>query len=336
VTFGDATNVPALWNVHMQFGTGSDTLTLAGNGTVATPNYLTGFVDMGGPGGVFDPTGSLAAGTWRIVSPFTLRSSGLATIRFAGGILSISPGSGEVGLGASTLAPLLIIQTAQNTFSVKDGAGALGTFSPVADIHVTGGPGNDFITLDVNGLAYTGSFEAHTGSGSDTVQVKSTGGAGSVRGNLSITSGDGNDSIGLASSVSIKGDLSINLGGGNDSVTEDATVSGDMTWQLGIGNDTVTIGNAPGGLLRWNSGDGNDSVTFGDATNAPGLWNVHMQFGTGNDTLTLAGNGTVATPNKLTGFLDMGGPPGVNSFDPTGSLAAGTWIIVSPFTRQNV
>jgi hypothetical protein len=41
-------------------------------------------------------------------------------------------------------------------------------------------------------------------------------------------------------------------------------------------------------------------------------------------------------PERLTGTVDMGGPPGGNSFDPTGSLAAGTWITVSPFTLKNV
>jgi hypothetical protein len=61
-----------------------------------------------------------------------------------------------------------------------------------------------------------------------------------------------------------------------------------------------------------------------------------MTFGTGSDTLTLAGNGTLLTPNYLTGFVDMGGPPGGNSFDPTGSLAAGTWVVEQPFTLQNV
>ena len=78
-------------------------------------------------------------------------------------------------------------------------------------------------------------------------------------------------------------------------------------------------------------------MTFGDATNqGPERWNVHMQFGTGSDTLTLAGNGTVASPEQLTGVVNMGGPSGGNAFDPTGSLAAGTWITVAPFTRQNV
>ncbi len=97
------------------------------------------------------------------------------------------------------------------------------------------------------------------------------------------------------------------------------------------------VGNAPGGQLTWNSGNGQDSLTLGDATNQGGeLWNVHMQFGSGSDTFVLAGNGTVATPERLAGFVDMGGPRGANAFDPTGSLAAGTWLTVSPFTLKHV
>jgi hypothetical protein len=251
-----------------------------------------------------------------------------ANVAFAAGVLQISPSGAETGVN------LTLTQTSQNDFQVMDGASNLGTYGPVSDLQVTGGNGDDAVTLDLNNLAYTGKFEAITNSGNDIVQVQSTGGAGQISGNLNITSGDGSDSVTVGAAVTVGGNLSINLGNGNDSVTVDAAVGGAINWQLGNGNDSVTIGNAPGGLLTWNSGNGNDSVTFGDATNTPGEWNVHMQFGTGSDTVTLAGNGTVATPNQLTGVIDTGGPPGVDSFDPTGSLAAGTWVIIPPFSRM--
>jgi hypothetical protein len=159
---------------------------------------------------------------------------------------------------------------------------------------------------------------------------------GTVNGSLTANLGAGNDSLTFSTTGSVLGNLNITGGNGNDTVTAAGAVAGNLSFTFGSGNDSVTIGNAPGGVLNWSSGNGNDSVTFGNATNVPGAWNVHMRFGTGNDTLTLAGNGTVASPNALTGFIDMGGPPGGNSFDPTGSLAAGTWVIVSPFTLQNV
>src|SRR5207245_8133889 len=125
--------------------------------------------------------------------------------------------------------------------------------------------------------------------------------------------------------------------GNNDYTAFNGTVGGSLRFNFGNGDNTVTIDHAPAGVLYWTSGNGNDSVMLGGATNAPGeTWNVNMRFGTGSDTLTLAGNGTVANPEKMTGFIDMGGPPAGNSFDPTNSLGAGTWVIVSPFTLQNV
>jgi hypothetical protein len=168
-----------------------------------------------------------------------------------------------------------------------------------------------------------------------------------VGGNMSLSLGDGNDVVDLSTaggafaSPVLSGNLSITAGNGNDTFDGlfgegiTATVGGTLSFNVGNGNDTASIVHGPGGGLTWLSGNGNDSVTFG-ATGANGeFFNVNMRFGTGNDTLTLAG-GTVATPNSLSGFIDMGGPPAGNSFDPTGQLAAMTWVTVSPFTLQNV
>jgi hypothetical protein len=164
--------------------------------------------------------------------------------------------------------------------------------------------------------AIGGNLTANLGNGGTTAlpttfALFDGGGAGSVGGYMSLSAGNGNNSIDLSQ----------------------GTVSGNLNVNLGSGNDTATFGTAPGGVLNWTSGNGADSVTLGSATSPTGqVWNVHMQFGTGSDTLTLAGPAT----QFLTGFIDMGGPPGGNSFDPTGQLAAGTWVVIQPFTLQNV
>jgi hypothetical protein len=260
---------------------------------------------------------------------------------------SVTVNDGLVSLGAKiTLNDKLTIN--QN-LSVTTGAGndtiAWGSDTVTGNVQINTGAGNDSVSETTGKTAFVGGNLSVTyGSGNDSFAV--LGGSGTVLtvgGNLSLSFGDGNDTIALnnngppSTNVNVNGNLDITLGGGANSVSEEAVVNGDMHWHLGNGNDTVTIGNAPGGRLFWSSGNGNDSVTFGDGTNSAGeTWNVQMQFGTGSDTLTLAGNGTVATPEFLTGFIDMGGPPGGNSFDPTGSLVAGTWVIVEPFTLQNV
>ncbi len=76
VTLGAATTFSGeFWNVNFHFGTGSDTLTLSPDAPAT--QYITGFVDMGGPAGgnVFDPFGeTLPGGNWQIVQPWTLQN----------------------------------------------------------------------------------------------------------------------------------------------------------------------------------------------------------------------------------------------------------------------
>jgi hypothetical protein len=263
--------------------------------------------------------------------------------------------------------------TINGGITVNDGALGLGAKVTLNDkltvnsaLNVTTGAGNDTITI--GSITVNGNAQVNTGSGNDTVALAAGTSTPTVGGNLTITGGSGNDSVNLAGGASesvggtltiglgdgtdtvtldnanltVAGSLRLSLGNGNDSVTVDSTVNGNMYWSLGSGTDTVTIGSAPGGRLYWTSGNGDDSVTFGDATSVGGQsWNVQMQFGTGSDTLTLADSTTTApgitpaTPDFLTGFVDMGGPPGGNSFDPTGSTGTGSWVIVPPFTLQN-
>jgi hypothetical protein len=209
--------------------------------------------------------------------------------------------------------------------------GSLAAATVVRNLSISTLGGNSVVTLAA-GSSVGGTATITTGAGNDFVEM-----GGQVNGSATVSTGDGNDTFSLDAGAAVAGNFNLTTGNGNDTLTVDGSVSGAMVFTLGNGDNTVTVGNAPGGGLHWTSGNGNDSVTFGDATNAAGeFWNVNMRFGTGNDTLTLAGNGTVASPEQLSGFIDMGGPPGGNSFDPTGSLAAGTWVIVPPFTLQNV
>jgi hypothetical protein len=188
--------------------------------------------------------------------------------------------------------------------------------------------GDSIVGLGAGSLV-KGNATITTGAGNDVIEL-----GGQVAGTASVSSGDGNDMVSLDAGAAVSGSLSVTSGNGNSTMTIDGTVSGDMVVHLGNGANTVTIGNAPAGVLRWTSGNGNDSVTLGDgSTTASETWNVSMRFGTGNDTLTLAATGFT---QSLTGFVDMGGPPAGNSFDPTNQLGAGTWVIVQPFTLQNV
>jgi hypothetical protein len=153
---------------------------------------------------------------------------------------------------------------------------------------------------------------------------------GTVNGSLTANLGAGNDSFAFNVGASVGGGLSVTGGNGANTVTADGTVGGNLSFNFGNGNDSVTVGPAPGGQLLWTSGNGNDSVTLGDANAlANSTWNVHMTFGTGNDTLTLS-DAAPAT-QFITGFVDLGGPPGGNTFS-----QGLNWTTVPPFTLQNV
>src|SRR5437899_1813528 len=85
-----------------------------------------------------------------------------ASVLLINGTLLISPSPGEAAL------TLTVRQTAANAFTVTDQGTLLGPFSPVSNLLITGGNGGDSVTVDVNGLNYTGGLLAFTGNGNDT------------------------------------------------------------------------------------------------------------------------------------------------------------------------
>ncbi len=316
-------------------GTDSNPSTLHVGGDVTFSPHVNGtFTPSLPPGGVFNFLDTSVGTLVTVGGSVNLNNVGvivLGSTTTVGRDVTISAGTGqrELLIDEATINRNLSISNS-STANVNLGfGGAPATIQGSVSANLNGG-GNDTFAFNAPSTI-GGTANITTGAGNDSINLD-----GSVFGGMSVNGGEGNDTITSATTGAVAGNLSVTEGSGNDSITLDGSVSGNLGFNLGNGNDTVTIGNAPSGMLNWHSGSGNDSVTFGDATNAPSTWNVFMQFGTGNDTLTLAGNGTVATPNALTGFVDMGGPPGGNSFDPTGSTAAGTWIIVQPFTLQNV
>jgi hypothetical protein len=219
-------------------------------------------------------------------------------------------------------------------FTLGDGLGN-GTIFGNLNVNMYNAPKN-MITLST-GSNVLGSAFLNAGAGSTTVTLQGSAGllsGAAIGSSANIGLGDGNNTVVLNAGASIAGNLNLTLGNGNDSTLVDATVSGTMTLQLGNGTDSTTIGNASAGLLSYTSGNGNDSLTLGDGTTAAGeTWNVNLRFGTGSDTLALSA--AAPATQFLTGFVDMGGPPLGNSFDPTGQLGV-NWSIVQPWTLQNV
>src|SRR5262249_48657917 len=156
-----------------------------------------------------------------------------------------------------------------------------------------------------------GNFSLTEGSGNDTFATVTSNGPGTIiGGNATFQFGSGNDSFSTAGgALNVFGNMSLSMGDGDDTFDlTSTTIAGSLTINLGNGADVGTVENAPAGLFRYHSGNGNDSLTLVPTTD--GVWNVLMTFGTGNDTLDLAGTGT----QLLSGTVDFGGPPGGNTF----------------------
>ncbi len=175
----------------------------------------------------------------------------------------------------------------------------------------------------------------YTGSGTNSVNLTTLITPPTIAGDVTLNLGNGDSNYLLGAAVTIYGSLRVNAGNGTDIGTIRGTTYGNMFFNVGNGDDTLTVANAPGGVLFWTSGNGNSSLMLGNSpyTTGPETWNVNARFGTGNDTFALSG--AVPATQYLTGFVDMGGPPGANSFDPAMALGV-NWQVLGPFTLQNV
>jgi hypothetical protein len=223
--------------------------------------------------------------------------------------------TGSFGAG---LSPAMLPGATGDVLEVGGFAGATAVVGGTTQI--TGGPGSDFILIDV-GTLLGGNTTVSTGAGNDSVTLDGT-----FLGNLSVNLGSGDDSLAFDAGASVAGSMNVTLGNGNNKVgsfgggATGGTVGGGWSFNLGNGNDSVTLGNAPGGLLFWTSGNGNSALTL--APTAASNWNVNLTFGSGNDSLTLAG-----TASLITGRADGGA--GTNVFTQDG------WTIVPPWTLAN-
>jgi hypothetical protein len=221
---------------------------------------------------------------------------------------------GSIGQDATINGPGTGIFVA--VFSSGPGTGVIGR-----NLSISALGGNSMVSLSP-GSFVGGTANITTGGGSDSIDL-----GGQVNSNVTVSTGDGNDTVSLDMGAVVLGTLRINGGNGDNTLTVDGSVSGDLVFNLGNGNDSATVSQAPGGVLRWTSGNGNDSLTLTD-TNSPAgtTWNVSILFGSGDDTLTLAG----ATTQFLTGSADGGGRILGNVFS-----QGANWTLQSPFTLSN-
>jgi hypothetical protein len=125
---------------------------------------------------------------------------------------------------------------------------------------------------------------------------------GTIAGALNVFGGNGANLAAAPLTGTVRGVMTVNFGNGNNG-----------TWNFNTG---FSVGRP----LRWTSGNGPNQV----ALNAPGNFNLNVQFGNADDTFTLNNAGAV-----VSGRVDGGGRITANVFN----YLAGT--IGSPFTLSN-
>ena len=137
-----------------------------------------------------------------------------ATIRLIGDSLYISN---------QVATTLTLTATAPNTFTVQDGAQTVANVRVGGTVNITGRTLNDNILVQMNGNTFTGNFLINSGNGNDTIDFRN----GESRGNLTLLTGYGDDSVALGSNG-----------------TAGLTVGGAIQLTDQYGNDTVNLGNA--------------------------------------------------------------------------------------------
>ena len=210
----------------------------------------------------------------------TLMSS---SVYLSGGVLNII---GDASVGSS-LSATLVNNGTQIYANAGEGHTLTVARSAVSKLNVTGGSGNDTITLDLNLVLPTtisggagndiiwgsgGRNDISDGSGNDWINVR---GPGSY-----VQTGNGSDSI-----YGSSGSDTIYAGNGNDLIYGQG---GDDTIVAGNGRDTVS------------DGSGNDKLTVGTGVSV-------ITLGTGSNTVTLGNSGDKVTGAGALDKIAVGG-----------------------------
>ncbi|HVK11179.1 MAG TPA: hypothetical protein VM597_20590 [Gemmataceae bacterium] len=138
-----------------------------------------------------------------------------------------------------------------------------GDFSVTRDATIALGAGANFIDFGDDGGATTigGNLSLTTGNGSDVYLLNAL----SVTGTTTITTGAGADRVSILGPTTFTGAVTVDLGGGADTlaVADEAGTAGPVTFtgasrvKFGAGNDTVRLG-----LAVAAGGDANSRVAF--------------------------------------------------------------------------
>ena len=165
----------------------------------------------------------------------------------------------------------------------RNGAFVYGFGSTIGSFAYTGGTANDAVYLG-NDLTVKNSVTVFTGNqGEDEFALFSNV---NVGGSVVVNTGTGADDDFIGIGATIRRDLSVTTGSGNDEINVGfSTIGGGVAFNSGAGNDLIGFGNSTVGLNTViDAGAGNDEV-FSENLNV--RYNLFVYLGAGNDQLTL-------------------------------------------------
>jgi hypothetical protein len=215
--------------------------------------------------------------------------------------LALGSGTSSVVLtGLELGGPLVVSGGGALTVQVQ----GVSTLGDVSVIDTSSTVGLDVVLFEVK-VSGSVTITSSQDTGGDLVGVDAL----AITGNLSITTGAGNDTVSVAGFSFIgkqswvSGQAAISTGDGNDTITiDDADFVGAVTVNTGNGNNALTV--ETGTLTPYPSGS--DSVPldhFGSKFRGP----VNVLMGTGNDTVVLGAGPTDEAIFESTVVLSGGG-----------------------------
>jgi len=307
-------------SILIDSGNGTHNTTIALGGNIYTGNLVinqhNGADSVGINNGSVLGNTLIATGTGND----TVALAGTASVTFGGNVTLVnSSGIASVNLGATAVkigGSLGITGAA----TVTQGASSVtvgGAFT-IQDFPLTGSS-----TVTLGGASLTAkSLSITGGQGADSVSITNATIGTSGFGSTQINLGQGNDTLNITGTNTFNGPFNFTSGVGSDSVnlgSASITINGNASINTGQGNDTVTLGGPVFGNLSLTNGSGNDSITVSGQV----YGNLFVSQGNGNDTITVS-NAPLTSPFG-TFYLNAGN--GNDSITLGGAGANGNWTI---------
>lgn len=253
-----------------------------------------------------------------IIIPGTLTVTGAASFLTGDGDDSLN----FSGVGSATFETTLTINTAEDDDTLL--VALNGGLTTKGAATITTGDGQDQITLTNHNSTLDFQVGLSVDAGIDANTVTITGNSGTLHsgGNLTITTGSGNDKVTLLEKLLVDGNFSVNTGDGQDDVL--------LSTGIGTASGSGTVANLIQGTTLIDTGTGADKLTVSvvKQSTLAVAGTATIKTGSGNDQAILTNAGTTLTFAKgLTIDTGTGTTSGVDGV----TVSGGTLNVTGAF-----